>query len=193
MVAYILLTLSVVLGLALSIRWQRPRWPRLITNEMHGYLTLLSLVFIGIHVAAVWVDPYEHFGWRDIFVPFATSYRTVWMAAGIVGAYLMLAVWISSQLRARIGYALWRKLHVLTFAVYLLSTVHGFWTGTDSKHAWALEIYAGSVLVVGGLLINRLLTPIGARGSVHIRTAIVVALGMAGVILSAAARVAGIG
>jgi predicted ferric reductase len=192
MVAYILLTLSVVLGLALSIRWQRPRWPRLITNEMHSYVTLLSLVFIGVHVAAVWLDPYIRFGWTDIFVPFATSYRTVWMAAGIVGTYLMLAVWISSQLRARIGYALWRKLHGLTFAVYVLSTIHGFWTGTDSKQAWALELYAGSVLVVGGLLINRLLTPIGAKGTIHARSAAVVAMCTVGVLGSAAVRIAGI-
>jgi predicted ferric reductase len=188
--AYILLTLSVVLGLALSVRWQRPRWPRLITNELHSHVTLLSLVFIAVHGLAVWIDPFTHFGWRDIFVPFATSYRTVWMSAGIVGLYLMLAVWISSQLRAHISYTLWRRLHGLTFIVYLLSTVHGFWTGTDSKQAWALELYAGSVLLVGALLVNRLLTPIGARGNVHTRTAAVVGSGMVAVLLSAAASLA---
>src|SRR5579859_7621019 len=88
-VAYVLLSLSVVLGLALSMRWQRPRWPRLITNELHSFMTLLSLVFIGVHVLAVWIDPFTHFGWRDVLIPFATSYRTAWMAAGIVGLYLM--------------------------------------------------------------------------------------------------------
>jgi hypothetical protein len=36
-------------------------------------------------------------------VPLATSYRLLWMAAGIVGLYLMLAVWASTQLRPRIG------------------------------------------------------------------------------------------
>jgi len=51
--AYLLLTLSVALGLTLSLRWQRPRWPRLITNEMHSFVTLLTLVFVGVHVAAV--------------------------------------------------------------------------------------------------------------------------------------------
>ena len=37
LIGYLLLTLAVVLGLALSRRWQRPRWPRLITNERHSY------------------------------------------------------------------------------------------------------------------------------------------------------------
>ena len=193
MVAYVLLTLSMVLGLALSVRWQRPLWPRLLTNELHSFVTLLSLVFIGVHVAAVWLDPFTRFGWRDIFVPMASSSRTVWMTIGIVGAYLMLAVWISSQLRARIGHALWRRLHGLTFAVYLLSTVHGLWTGTDSKHVWALELYTASIVLVGALLINRLLTPIGARGVIHVRTAIIVALGMLSVILSAGITIAHVG
>src|SRR5579875_2698005 len=120
MLAYILLAFSVVLGLALSMRWQRPRWPRLITNDLHSFMTLLALIFIGVHVLAVWLDPFTRFGWRDIFIPFATWYRPVWMAAGIVATYLMLAVWISTQLRSRIGYAWWRRLHTLTFAVYLL-------------------------------------------------------------------------
>ena len=47
LMAYLLLTLSVALGLALSLRWQRPRWPRLITNELHGFVTLLSLVCLA--------------------------------------------------------------------------------------------------------------------------------------------------
>jgi predicted ferric reductase len=183
LVAYVLLTASVVLGLALSMRWQTPKWPRLITNDMHSYLTLLSFVFIGVHGLAVWIDPFTHFGWQDILIPFATSYRTAWVAAGIVGLYLMLAVWISTQLRPRIGYALWRRLHGLTLVVYLFSTVHGLGTGTDSKQAWALALYAGSVLLVGTLLIRRLLTPIGAQGHTHPRLAALAAAVVAGSLL----------
>lgn len=180
MVAYILLTLSVALGLALSVRWQRPRWPRLFTNDLHSFVTLLSLVFIAVHVLAVLVDPYMRFGLRDILVPLASSYRPVWMAFGIVALYLMLAIWISTQLRSRIGYAWWRRLHTGTFAVYLLTTIHGLGTGTDTRQAWALELYAGSVMLVCGLLINRLLTPVGAHGRPHFRLAALVVLAVAG-------------
>lgn len=170
-VAYLLLTAAVALGLALSLRWQRPRWPRLITNELHGFVTLLGLIFIGVHTLAVWIDPYMRFGWRDIALPFATTYGPLWMAAGIVATYLMLAIWLSTQLRSRIGYAWWRRLHTLTFAVYLLSTIHGLGTGTDTTQAWALELYAGSFLLIGALTINRLLTPVGKQGRGHPRLA----------------------
>ena len=181
--AYLLLTVSVALGLALSMRWQRPRWPRLFTNEMHGFVALLCLVFVAVHVLAVVLDPYTHFGWRDVLVPLATSYRPIWMALGIVGLYLLLAVWISTKLRAHIGYAWWRKLHTGTFAVYLLATLHGLATGTDTRQPWALDLYAGSALLVAALLINRLLTPIGANGRPHRRMAAMVVLALLGGLL----------
>ena len=175
-VSYLLLTLSVVLGLALSMRLQRPRWPRLLTSELHSFVTLLSLVFIVVHVLAVVVDPYTHFGLSDILIPLVSSYRRIWMTAGIVGLYLMLAVWISSQLRSRISYSLWRRLHTLTFVVFILTTIHGLATGTDTRQPWALEMYTVSVFLVTALLLNRLLTPIGARGRPHVRLAVLTVL-----------------
>jgi len=153
------------------MRWQRPRWPRLITNDLHNHATGLALVFIGVHGVALLLDPYMRFTWQEIFVPLASHYRPLWMAAGIVGAYAMPVVWISTQLRARIGYAVWRRLHTLAFAVYVLSTVHGLGMGTDTRRPWALEFYAGSVLLVGALLVNRLLTPAGVHGRAHPRLA----------------------
>jgi uncharacterized protein involved in cysteine biosynthesis len=56
--AYLLLTLAVLVGLALSLHWQSDRWPRLINNELHNFLSLLSLTFIIVHVLAVWIDPF---------------------------------------------------------------------------------------------------------------------------------------
>ena len=160
----VLLTLSVALGLALSMRWQRPAWPRLITNELHSFLTLLSLVFLAVHGLAVWLDPFTRFNWNEIFIPFASHYRTTYMALGIIAAYLALAVWISTQIRPWIGYAVWRRLHGLAFGAYLLGMLHGIGTGSDTRTAWGMAIYAGSALLVGSLLCLRLLTPIGARG-----------------------------
>jgi hypothetical protein len=49
-------------------------------------------------------------------------------------------------------------------------------TGTDTRQPWALDLYAGSVLLVGALLINRLVTPIGAKGRRHLKLAAVVVL-----------------
>jgi hypothetical protein len=160
--SYGLLTVGVSLGLVLRNRWQSGRWPRMITNELHGYVSLLALVFIAIHVTAVAVDPFTRFGLAAVLVPFVTSYRTLWMSLGIVGLYLLLAVWVSSKLRARIGHRTWRVLHVFSFAVYAAATLHGLGTGSDTRTAWGALVYAVSVALVGSLLAVRLVAPAGA-------------------------------
>jgi DMSO/TMAO reductase YedYZ heme-binding membrane subunit len=161
LISYVLLTASVAVGLVLRNRWQSSRWPRLVTNELHGYVSLLALVFIAVHVLAVAVDPFTHFGLVPVLVPFASHYRPVWMSLGIVALYLLLAVWVSSRLRRRIGHRLWRQIHVLAFVVYAAATLHGLGTGSDTRTLWAAALYVGSVGLVGSLLAVRLLAPAG--------------------------------
>jgi len=161
LVSYVLLTASVSLGLTLRNRWQSSRWPRLVTNELHGYVSLLALVFIAVHVVAVAIDPFTHFGLAAVLVPFASHYRPLWMGLGIVALYLLLAVWVSTRLRRRIGHRLWRRIPVLAFAVYGAATLHGLGTGSDTRTAWAVGLYATSVGLVGTLLAIRLIAPAG--------------------------------
>ena len=85
-------------------------------------------------------------------MPFASHYRPIWMGLGIVALYLLLAVWVSSRLRHRIGHRLWRQIHVLAFAVYAAATLHGLGTGSDTRTIWAVALYATSVGLVGTLL-----------------------------------------
>ena len=166
--AYLLLTFAVAIGLALTMQLQSPSyWPRLINSELHNFLTLLSVVFVGVHILAVWVDPFTRFGWNEIFIPFVSHYRVTWMALGILALYLGIAVGISTWLRPLIGYAWWRRLHVLTLGVYGLVTVHGIATGSDTQTWWGLVIYGGSIALIGGLLCWRLLVPVNDRGRSH--------------------------
>lgn len=155
---YVLLTASVVVGLALSLQLQSPRWPRLINNALHNYLTLLGGIFLGVHILAVAVDPFTRFGLNELLLPFASHYRPMGMALGIVGLYLAVAIGLSTWLRPRIGYKLWRKLHVLTLAIYGFATIHGIMTGTDTRTWWALGMYGASVLLVGALVAIRFAT-----------------------------------
>jgi predicted ferric reductase len=157
--AFVLLALAVMIGLALSLKLQSPRWPRIINSELHNFATLLATIFTGVHVLAVAIDPFTHFGLNELLVPLASHYRPVWMAFGIVGLYLGIAIGISTWLRPKIGYTLWRRLHVLTLVLYGLVTVHGITTGSDTGAWWTWAIYLGSLAVVSTLLAMRLLAP----------------------------------
>lgn len=161
--ALILLTLSMALGLLLSLGVHSPRWPRFLTNDLHAYTTLVSLIFIAVHIATTIADPYIHFGLAGALVPFATGYRTWAMAMGIVATYLMLAIWISSQLRRQIGWRTWRALHYAVYAVYGLSVAHTIWAGEDAGAGWGLSITLASVAVVAGLTAFRVIGGTGAR------------------------------
>ncbi len=160
-VAYLLLTATVALGLVLSARRQSSRWPRAVTNEVHDTVSLLALVFVGVHVLAVAVDPFTRFGIGEVLVPLVSHYRPLWMGLGIVALYLLLAVWASTKLRRRLRYSLWRRLHMLAFAVYAAATIHGLGTGSDTRTVWGAALYLGSVGLVVVLLGARLLVPVG--------------------------------
>jgi hypothetical protein len=178
--SFILLTTAVALGLALSLRWQQPQWPRFITNELHNFVVLLSLLFGAIHGLAVWLDPYLGLTLSQVLVPGFSPYRALFVALGIVSAYVALAVWATTQIRPLIGWAWWKRLHAFAYAAYLLALVHGLGTGSDTKTLWGMAIYAGSAVLVGGLLIQRLLTPIGKTGRTYPRVATLSALLLAG-------------
>src|SRR5690348_11085771 len=155
--SYILLALAVIVGLALSTQLQSPaRWPRLINSELHNFLTLLGTIFLGVHVLAVIVDPFTHFGLNEVLIPLASHYRPEWMALGIVALYLGIAIGISTLLRKHIGYTWWRRLHVLTLVIFALATIHGLGTGSDTQTSWALGIYIVSTTLVGMLLCKRI-------------------------------------
>ncbi|HEX6140781.1 MAG TPA: ferric reductase-like transmembrane domain-containing protein [Candidatus Limnocylindria bacterium] len=165
MVAYVLATGSVVLGLLLSLGVRSSRWPRFITTELHRFISLLSLVFIGVHTLAVFVDPFTAFTPAEVLVPFTTHYRPAWIGIGIVSGYLAIAVWASEYVRPFVGYRAWRTFHYLSFAVFILGAVHGLGSGSDSREAWALAVYAvtlGAVAVLMAWRLARALQP-GAR------------------------------
>lgn len=165
--AFGLLALSVAVGLALTLHIQSSYWPRIINSELHNFITLLALVFTGVHVLAVWIDPFTHFGLNEVLIPFASHYRPLWMALGIIALYIGVAIGLSTWLRPYIGYKLWRSLHVLTLLLFAFVIVHGITTGSDTRTAWGAAIYAFSVLLVGILFVVRLLKPATKQNRAH--------------------------
>jgi hypothetical protein len=185
LLAYVLATASVSLGILLSLKATSPRWPRFITTELHRFVTVLTLVFIGIHTAAVLVDPFTGFTPSEVLVPFAAHYRPLWIGLGVVSGYLAVAVWASEYIRKRIGYAWWRRFHYAAFVVFVLGALHGLGAGSDSQQGWALGLYAvtvGTVAILLGWRLVRALGP-GARDvALASLAAGVVALGLFGVV-----------
>ena len=81
-----------------------PRWPRFVVGGLHRNLTLLAIAFVAVHVVTTVADGYAPIGLRDAFIPFVSPYRPVWLGLGAVAFDLLLALVVTSLLRARIGY-----------------------------------------------------------------------------------------
>lgn len=73
--------------------------------------------------------------------------------ASALGVFLRLA---SSWLKRHLPYRFWRLLHFLSFATFVLVTLHGLLAGSDSGVLWMKAIYAGAAAIVGILTLIRL-------------------------------------
>ncbi len=171
-VSLLLLTAIVVLGVAGATRWRSPRWPRFVVAGLHRNLTLLALVFIGLHVITTVADGYAPISLLNAVVPFSSPYRPVWLGLGAVALDLLLALTITSLLRARIGYGSWRALHWLAYASWPVALVHGLGTGTDARVTWMQVVTVTCTAGVVAAVLWRVAT---SQAAPRVRTAGVVA------------------
>jgi sulfoxide reductase heme-binding subunit YedZ len=132
----VLLTLSFVSGTPTLLSWGSERLPRLVVQMLHRSISLLVLVFIGLHVATTVIDGFAPIGWMDAVVPFRAGYRPIWLGLGAVAVDLLLAIVLTSLLRVRIGYRAWQKVHMLTYAMWPIALVHALGTGSDTRSRW---------------------------------------------------------
>ena len=148
LVAYLLLWLSTVWGLAVASKIFDPVLHRAFTFDTHEWLSLLAIGFTVLHVGALLFDRYLPFSIVEVLVPFTASYRPVWVGAGVIGMYLTLLVTATFYLRRQIGQKTFRAIHLFSFAGYASVSVHSLFSGTDSSLLSAKLIYVTSALVV---------------------------------------------
>jgi sulfoxide reductase heme-binding subunit YedZ len=156
-VTWALVTASVVLGLWLSLRltkkYPRPAW----TLDLHRFLGALAVVFTGVHLAGLVADSYVHFGARELFVPFASTWHPDAVALGILGLYLLLAIEVTSLAMRAIPRKLWRTVHLTSYPLFVVATIHMFAAGTDASRPSLQWLGLGGVAAVGFLTCARLL------------------------------------
>jgi predicted ferric reductase len=166
LVAWALLTFTVLWGILLSTkvlgRRPTPAW----LLDLHRFVGGATVVFTGLHLGAIFLDSYVHFDLVALFVPFASAWNPVAVAWGITALYLLVAVEVTSLLRRSLPNRLWRRVHYASFPLFALATIHGLTAGTDSRTTLAVMVVSGAVLCVGLLSAARLGRAIGSVGPV---------------------------
>ena len=160
--ALVLISLSVLMGLAMAAKVLRPPGLKRVVARLHEHVALVALLAIAVHGVALLGDKWLKPGWVGITVPFALSYRPQFTGLGILAGYLAVLVGPSFYLRRRIGAGRWRKLHRATIVVWLLSAVHTIGSGTDGSTPWLRGIVIGTGVPIVYLFVLRVL-PRGER------------------------------
>ncbi len=154
-IALILLTLSVVFGVANIRRFHTPTVPRFVLDAVHRNVSLLAVAFVAVHIVTSVLDTFAPINLIDAVLPFVSAYRPLWLGLGTVAFDLLLAVAVTSVLRQRFGYRAWRLVHWAAYASWPVALLHGLGTGSDTKKGWMLAIVAACVIVMIAAVVSR--------------------------------------
>lgn len=158
-VAWTVVAAAVVWGLLASTKMIRGRGIPAWILDLHRYLGTLTIVFVAVHVGAIWADSFVSFGPRQLFVPFASTWRPHAVAWGIVSTYLLLAIQTTSWAMRKLPRRVWHRIHMASIPMIIMATVHGFLAGTDRGNR-AVQWSAFVVLIgVVFLLAVRVISP----------------------------------
>ncbi len=136
LVAMVLLTVNMLLGLLLSARYNTLRsWPRrrLPIFDVHNWTAYIALALIVAHPALLLLSKAAHFGVVDIFWPFKSPHQTLYNTLGAAAFYCVVFVVVTSYFRSRLGSRLWKKLHYVSYVAAALLFVHGVMIDPDLK------------------------------------------------------------
>jgi sulfoxide reductase heme-binding subunit YedZ len=148
--ALVLSSAAVGVGVTMGGRLLRGRGPDL--RVAHEALSLATMLALAVHGLSLLGDGFIGFGLADVTVPFATSYKTLWVSMGVVGGWLLVLLGLSYYFRTRIGVERWKKLHRWTLLAWALGLAHALGTGTDAGTAW-FAISLGAVALPALLLV----------------------------------------
>ena len=163
LVAWIMLTLSVIWGIVLSTKafpgQRRPVW----LLEVHRWLGGLTMAFLAVHLAALVADNYVDFGLADITIPYATDWKPGAVALGVLGAWLLVAVELTSLAMRKLPRKVWRFVHLSSYVAFWLASMHAAFAGTDATTPLYQLTAAASILAVAWALVYRVITRRSAR------------------------------
>ncbi len=178
LVALLLLTLGVLLGVLTAGRFATPRWPRFLTAGLHRNVSLLVLVFLALHIGTTVLDSYTSIQLSAAFIPFISSYKRGWVGLGAVAFDLLIALVVTSLTRSRLGHRAWRFVHWSGYACWPVAVLHGVGAGTDEHAAWAIDMTIGCVAAAAAAVAWRLVQRWPERRVLRVSMVMLAAVGV---------------
>lgn len=156
-VALVLLTVVMVLGITVNRQGRLPGLPKFAVTSLHRAVSLLSVAFVGIHIGTAIADPFVSIGIAAAVVPFVAGYLTFWLGVGAVAIDLMVALTVTSLLRRHIGRRTWRVVHWLAYASWPIAFAHSIGAGPDLWRGSLLDLTIGCAAAIAAAVAWRVI------------------------------------
>jgi len=155
-VSLLLLTIVVALGVATANRFRPRGLPLFVTTTVHRNAALLAVVFLAVHVVTAIVDPDAAVRLVSVVVPFTAGWAPFWVGLGALAFDLVGVLVVTSLLRRRLDYRVWRAIHWSAYAAWPLALLHGLGAGTDTATVWLRGVDVLCVATVAAAVVFRL-------------------------------------
>ncbi len=155
-VALLLVTATLILGLVVTRQGRLPGLPRFAVTTLHRNLSLLGLAFIVVHVLTAVLDGYVSIPLAAAVIPLASGYERFSIGLGAVAFDLSLALIFTSLIRGRLPRSWWRPIHLLAYLCWPVAFLHGLAAARDLRSGLLSALAVGCVLLVLAAVIWRL-------------------------------------
>ncbi len=167
-VALIMFTITLVLGIVSRSGRSVGGLGRFGVAEVHRTAALTGVGLIAVHLGSLLFDPYAQLRLVDFVLPFAGSYRPLWLGLGTVAVDLLLVVTAVSLLRKWVGPRVFKAVHWLTYALWPIALLHALGNGTDAGTAWMDGVAIACSVAVGSAVAWRLTPSYAERGRARV-------------------------
>ena len=135
LIATVVLTCNMVLGIMLSTSFKKTNWgfalPARIkyidVYNLHNNTAYTALFFVLAHIVLIPLDPATKFTYWDIIWPIGAPHQANIVLIGAISFIALLVVIITTQkgVKRKLGFMLWKKIHLISYATCILFVVHG--------------------------------------------------------------------
>jgi len=135
LIATCVLTFNLLLGILLSTAYRRsPLWKKLpplvkkvSLDDLHNWTAYVALALVLGHILLLLPDVTLKYRLIDILFPLYAPHQVLWTLLGASALYALVVVIVTTQkkIKRKMGFRLWKNIHLFSYGTALLFVVHG--------------------------------------------------------------------
>ena len=147
-VALLLMTAVMLIGILVSRNGKLPGLPRFAAAGLHRNLSLVALAFVALHVLTAIADSFVSIPLTAVIIPLTSGYERLALSLGAVSLDLTLAIIVTSLIRERISPKAWRVVHLLAYLSWPVAWLHSITASKDLRSGWLFTLAIAALLAV---------------------------------------------